>query len=72
MSHSPRNLLKSALDQLDRLAELLERYPETREELEAKIGVERFAGIIAARQEIQQAVETLGSAAPAHASLIPE
>lgn len=72
MTGSPRTLLKAALDSLDQLTDLLDRSSEIKEDLEATIGVERFAGVVAARQEIGQAVEMLDSAAPVHDSVVPE
>lgn len=68
MSRSPRKLLKRALEPLDEMAQLFERYPEAKQELEAKIGVECFAGVGSARDAIRQAIEILDSAAPKHDS----
>ena len=61
---SPRKLLKTALDPLETLEELFERYPEARTQLEAEIGGQRVADLALAREAVRQAVEMLDAERP--------
>lgn len=60
MSRSPRKLLKRALDPLDELAALFERYPEAKAELLGPLGAEGIDDILRARDFLASAVERLG------------
>ena len=52
---SPRKLLRRALDALNDLEALAERYPDARERLEAAVGAAGWAGLLEARDRVREA-----------------
>jgi hypothetical protein len=59
MSRSPRKLLKRALDPLDELAALLERYPEAKADLVGQLGTDGVDEILHVRKVVASSVERL-------------
>lgn len=64
MSASPRKLIRRALDALEQVDDVLQRYPEARADLERRLGPELLARTLAARATLAEATATLGVEAP--------
>lgn len=63
LSRSPRRSLRMALDAMDDLAVVCERYPDARAELVAALGEQGLSDLHAARETIAAAVTRLSSVA---------
>jgi len=61
---SPRKLLRRALDTLDELVALVERYPEARVDLERQVGAARLERISVAHDAIRGVVAVVEASAP--------